>query len=95
MRYFVDYWRQMAEERRARGDDEAEVGPSPGIRELKWPTPVFADDTITFVHEVAELRGVKRRPEWGLSTALNTDVNQNGELVHSFLGAKFVRRRPR
>ncbi len=95
MRYFVDHWRRVAEERRARGEDSAEVGPSPGIRELKWPNPVFAGNTISFAHEIAELRDVKSRPEWGLATALNTGVNQNGDLVLSFLGAKFVRRRPR
>ena len=95
MRYFVEAERREAEEMRARGEAPAEAGPSPGIRELRWAKPVYAGDTITFAREVIELREVERRPGWGLMVARNTGTNQNGELVISFIGAKFAARRNR
>ena len=30
-----------------RGTDLAQSGPSPGFRNLRWPRPVFAGDTLT------------------------------------------------
>jgi acyl dehydratase len=93
MRHFVEHARAEAEEVAARGEAVAESGPSPGLRELRWPKPVHAGDTISFAHEVVELRDMPRRPAWGLMVALNTGTNQKGELVLSFRGAKFVRRR--
>jgi len=40
---------------------------------------------------VTELRETTRRPGWGLMVARNTGTNQRGELVLSFVGAKFCR----
>ena len=40
-----------------------------------------------------ELRETTSRPGWGLMVALNTGTNQHGELVLSFVGAKFAERR--
>jgi hypothetical protein len=37
--------RQQAELRR-RGEPVARIGPSPGLRDLKWPRPVYVGDTI-------------------------------------------------
>jgi len=93
MRHFVEFERREAEAMRAAGETLAKAGPSPGIRELRWLRPVFAGDTITFAREVKELRDVAGRPGWGLMVAHNTGVNQNGELVLSFMGAKFAEKR--
>jgi acyl dehydratase len=79
---------------RARGEPVGRTGPSPGFRDLKWPRPVYAGDTIAFRAEVIETRAVQSRPDKGLVFALNTGHNQAGELVFSFVSAVFVDRRP-
>jgi acyl dehydratase len=93
MRHFVEFERSDADQTRARGETPARDGPSPGIRELRWLKPVYAGDTISFAREVKELRETTRQPGWGLMVAYNTGTNQRGELVFSFVGAKFAERR--
>ena len=93
MRYFIDHWRRQAVDAAARGESIPEGGPSPGLRDLRWPKPVHAGDTISFAHEVVELRDMPKRPGWGLMVALNTGTNQKGEMVLSFRGAKFIKKR--
>ncbi len=93
MRHFVDAEQREADALNARGETSAKAGPSPGIRELRWPRPVYAGDTVSFAREVTELREQTTRPGWGLMVARNTGTNQNGELVLSFVGAKFAERR--
>jgi len=90
----VQYGRREDEERAARGEPIAKLGPSPGFRDLKWLKPVYAGDTITYASEVVEKRVTKSRPGWGIIFAKNTGTNQNGELVMSFIGSGFVERRP-
>jgi len=93
MRLFVAFEQREADAARARGERPARDGPSPGIRDLRWLKPVYAGDTISFAREVKELRDMANRPDWGLMVAHNTGTNQNGELVLSFVGAKFAERR--
>ena len=78
----------------ADGDDALAGGPSPGFKNLRWPKPVLAGDTITFFTEVKSKRASATRPQWGLIFVLNTGENQRGELVFSFDGSAFVARRP-
>jgi acyl dehydratase len=94
MRLRVLYAQREDAERLARGEVLARLGPSPGFRELKWLKPVYAGDTVSYASEVAEKRVSNSRPGWGLVFALNTGVNQHGELVMSFIGSGFVERRP-
>jgi acyl dehydratase len=75
---------------RARGEEVAVGGPSPGFRELRWLKPVLAGDTISFASEIESLRASSSRPEWGILQARNTGINQRGELVFSFLASAFV-----
>ncbi|HUI95320.1 MAG TPA: MaoC family dehydratase [Xanthobacteraceae bacterium] len=93
MRHFVEAEQRDAEALRAGGETPAQAGPSPGIRDLRWPRPVYAGDTISFVREVTELRAQTTRPGWGLVVGRNTGTNQDGALVLAFFGAKFVQRR--
>lgn len=65
-----------------------QFGPSPGIRDLAWPHPVYAGDTITFTMEAISKRPTSR-PGWGLVESRNTGVNQNGQAVFSMIGAGF------
>ena len=95
MRLRMEQMRREVEEQRARGEPVAQLGPSPGFRQLQWLKPVYAGDTITYASEVLESRALNSRPGWGLVQSLNTGVNPAGEPVFSFVGSAFVERRPR
>jgi acyl dehydratase len=93
MRCLVDHRRADADARRARGEEVARTGVSPGFRDLKWLKPVFPGDTVTYGSEVIALRPLQTRPEWGLMTSRHSGTNQHGELVISFESSVFVERR--
>jgi acyl dehydratase len=93
LRHVVDDRHRRQAELRSRGEPVARTGPSPGLRALKWPKPVFAGDTVSFATEIVELRDNPRRPEVGLRIARNTGTNQRGELVYSVLSSTYIERR--
>ena len=93
MRLLVAAGNRQNEEERARGEESAVWGPSPGFRDLRWIKPVLAGDTISFASEITSLRTSESRPQWGLVEARNTGTNQHGELVFSILATAFVPRR--
>ena len=95
MRLLINYRRREDEERRARGEAVAQLGPSPGFRDLKWLKPVHVGDTISYATEVIEARPLNSRPGWGIILVRNTGVNQRGEPVISFISSAFVERRNR
>ena len=70
------------------------LGPSPGFTDLKWIRPVFAGDTITYSSTLLEKKPLRTRPGWGMATNLNEGVNQDGELVFSFVGKVLIATRP-
>jgi acyl dehydratase len=91
---FAGLHRRMGgDARRARGETIAELGPSPGLRDLKWLKPVYVGDTIACAAEVVETRASNSRPRWGLVFSRNTAVNRSGALVMSFIGSALVERR--
>jgi len=92
-RLVVDERHRHQAELRRRGEPVAETGPSPGLRDLKWPNPVHAGDTVAFVQEIVELRAVPTRPDVGLRVARNTGINQRGDVVYSVLSSTFIERR--
>jgi acyl dehydratase len=92
MRLLIVCRRREDDDRRARGEKVARLGPSPGFRDLKWLKPVYAGDTISYVTEVLETRALSRHPEWGIISLHNTGVNQDGEAVISFVSSVFVER---
>ena len=94
IRLMIQHRLRQEEGMRARGEPVGQTGPSPGFRELKWPKPVYAGDTISFASEIVALRETESRPDKGLVFALNTGTNQAGELVFSFVSCVFVDRRP-
>jgi len=93
MRLMIDYRRRMDDAIRARGEPVAGIGPALGFRELKWPRPVYAGDTVSYRSEVIELRVSNSRPKSGLMSFRSTGVNQNGEPVLSLISTTFVERR--
>jgi acyl dehydratase len=72
--------------------DRPTVGPSPGFREMKWPNPVLAGDTVSYFTEILELRTSASRPEWGILVSLNSGMNQRGQMVLSFIATAFISR---
>jgi acyl dehydratase len=92
MRLLIVCRRGEDDERRARGEAVAQLGPSPGFRELEWLKPVYAGDTISFATEVLEARPLNSRPGWGIISLHNTGVNQHGEPVISFVSSVWVER---
>lgn len=93
MRLMVEHQRREDAARRQRGEPVAELGPSPGFRELKWLRPVYVGDTVNYAMEVVAARPSNSRPGWGLITLRNTGTNQKGEPVISFVSVAFVQRR--
>ena len=53
MRLLIDRRRREDDERRARGEPVAQLGPSPGFRDLQWLKPVYAGDTVVLRHRGA------------------------------------------
>lgn len=92
MRLIVLANQREAQAQRARGEEVPNIGPSPGVRDLRWHKPVFAGDTISYALEIKELREASR-PGYGLVVSQTTGTNQAGDLVYSALGAVFVERR--
>ena len=90
MRLMIDYRRREDEARHARGEAVAQLGPSPGFRDLEWLKPVYVGDTVAYRTEVVEARRSNSRPGWGVITVRNSGVNQNGEAVISFVSTAFV-----
>ena len=93
MKLLVADGQRQASEERARGEEVAIWGPSPGFRELRWIRPVLAGDTISFASQAETKRTSEKRPEWGIVQARNTGTNQRGDPVYSFLATAFVPRR--
>jgi acyl dehydratase len=93
LRLLVEDRHRCQAELRGRGEMVAKTGPSPGLRNLQWPRPVYAGDTIAYAHEVVELRLLADRSDVGLRVARNTGTNQQGELVYSVLSSTFIERR--
>jgi acyl dehydratase len=93
LRHLVEDRHRRQEDLRRRGEPVARAGPSPGLRDLKWPKPVYVGDTISFATEIVELRDVAKRPDMGLRVARDTGTNQRGELVYSILSSTFIERR--
>ncbi len=86
--------RQKAEAAaRARGEEIARWGPSPGFKDLKWLKPVYAGDTITFKQTIADKIDLKSRPERGMLVTRGEGFNQKGEQVFQVTGQILVPRR--
>lgn len=66
-------------------------GPSPGLRNLKWPAPVYAGDTVRFFTTIASKRVLPNKPGWGLLIDESGGNNQHGKPVLSVQGAATVR----
>lgn len=77
-----------------KSDSEQKSGVSPGFLNLRWPNPVRPGDTITYFSEVIEKVDLKSRPDLGIIRSKNLGINQNGEVVMSFIGQGMTHKRP-
>lgn len=93
MKLLVAHLEKLMAAARARGEPVAPSGPSPGFKNLKWPRPVLAGDTITYFYEASSMRPLASRPGWGIVFGTTTAVNQHGEVVLSFENSVFLPRR--
>jgi acyl dehydratase len=65
-----------------------------GFREMKFPAPVFAGDTIQAETEVVAARASKSRPDAGVVTFEHRALNQRGDLVCQARRDALMQRRP-
>lgn len=77
----------------APGERQPRLGPSPGIRELRWLLPVRAGDTVAFSIRVIDKTQLRSRPQWGLVSHRFAGKNQTERDVISFIGQTFFERR--
>lgn len=66
---------------------------SPGLDELRWPTPVRPGDILSATYTVLEVRPSGSRPTLGIVRGRGEMVNQRGEVVLHMLSAGFFGRR--
>lgn len=67
-----------------------EFGPSPGIRNLKWPKPVHAGETITFTRTGIAHRPLASRPGWRLLSIRAEAFDSTGDKVIEFESSVLV-----
>jgi len=61
-----------------------EFGPSPGFRNLKWPKPVYAGETVAYSRKVLHHRPLSSRPGWHLLAIRGAGVDSNRDTVIEF-----------
>ncbi|TRC84577.1 MaoC family dehydratase [Mesorhizobium sp. WSM4303] len=68
-----------------------EFGPSPGFRNLKWPKPVYAGETVTFMRTALSHRQLATRPGWRLLALRSEGFDSAGDQVIEFDSAVLVK----
>ncbi|OQM76860.1 MaoC family dehydratase [Manganibacter manganicus] len=66
-------------------------GPSPGFRNLKWPKPVYAGETVTFTRAGIGHRPIASRPGWHMLTVRAGGIDSKGDTVIAFDSAVLVK----
>jgi acyl dehydratase len=74
----------------AEGKRLPQIGPSPGVAQIRWPRPVHAGDKIAYRSTVTAKRELASRPGWGMVTFLAEGHNPAGEEVMRFEGRVLV-----
>lgn len=70
---------------------EPVLGPSPGFRNMKWPKPVYAGETISFARKTTGHRPITNRPGWRVVTQWSEAFDGTGAKVFEFEGAVLVK----
>lgn len=90
MRKICDFRERETARITAEGGKPPILGPSPGIRNMRWLQPVFAGETIHFGCDVVNARALKSKPGWGIVETRNFAENANGERVMEFDSAVLI-----
>jgi acyl dehydratase len=77
----------------AEGKYLPEIGPSPGLSNLRWPSPVRAGDDIHYGVVFTGKRELKSRPAWGMVSIDADGRKPDGTIVMTFSGNVMVARR--
>jgi acyl dehydratase len=93
MKLMVAWTIRDVRERQARGETLAELGPSPGLQDLRWPEPVRPGDILSYSSTITAKEDWSRRPAWGAVVTLNEGVNQHGRIAVAFSSRVLVQRR--
>ena len=67
----------------------------PGLDNVRWPRPVFAEDTLRTVVEVVAARESKSKLDRGIVTFGFTTYNQKNEVVMTYECMDMIRRAPK
>ncbi len=94
MRLIVDTRYRERQQQIALGKPVPLLGVSPGVANLRWPTPTRPGDVIRYRSRLTSKRETKR-PEWGLVGIRTWGVNARGEEAIAMDSHVFVGRRPR
>jgi acyl dehydratase len=78
---------------RARGMRLPAYGPSPGCRDLRWPRPVLAGDTLQYRSRLVQKIDLKSRPDRGILATEVQARNQRGEIVYAVISQILAERR--
>ncbi len=70
-----------------------QLGPSPGMKNIRWLRPVYADDEISFSARVCEKRELRSKPDWGMLTCRFEGHNQDHHPVYEMMSEFFIERR--
>ncbi len=65
-----------------------------GMTDVKFPHPLFENDTVHVITEVLDKRESKSRPDAGIVEFLHQAFNQHGKLVAECRRQAFMKRRP-
>ena len=93
MRLIIDSRERTRTTHAALGEPLPRLGVSPGFRDMRWPAPVRAGDTVAYSSRIESTRETKR-PQWGMVTGRHTGLNQHGAEVFAFTSIVLWERRP-
>jgi len=63
-----------------------------GVDEVRWSAPVYPDDSLRNILEVFEVNPSKSKPDRGILKLKHKILNQNDEVVMTFITIKMLRR---
>jgi acyl dehydratase len=75
-------------------DREVAVIAGLGWQDVRFPTPLFAGDTVRLKTEIVATRVSQSKPDRGIITSLNTLLNQDGAVVTEYKLLSMVLRKP-
>ena len=93
MKLMVAHQKNEMARARHQGGVAAQLGPSPGFRDMVWAKPVRPGDTLHYRVEVSGRKETASRPQWGLVFMRSYADNQHRERVFQFDGVVFWEKR--